>query len=246
MAGDVVRAVVFDLDGVLVDSEQLWDVIRRNVAAEAGRSWPTQASRAMLGMSTAEWSAYLTDEVGVPAAPEEVAATVINRMAEQYDARLPLLPGAVEVVERLGRRWSLGLASSSPRRLIDTVLDSAGIASWFEVSVSTEEVAAGKPSPVVYQTVVARLGVDPSQAVAIEDSSNGLRSAASAGLGVLAVPNAAFPPSEEALTLADVVVDSLDEITVELVASIGRQGLSAPREGGVRSARRRRRGPQSG
>jgi HAD superfamily hydrolase (TIGR01509 family) len=224
MVGDVVHAVVFDLDGVLVDSEQLWDAVRRGVAAEAARPWPAQATRAMQGMSTAEWSAYLTDVVGIAAVPEEVAATVLDRMAAHYDARLPLLPGAVEVVERLGRHWPLGLASSSPRRLIDTVLEAAGLAQRFQVSVSTEEVGAGKPSPVVYHTVVQRLGVNPGQAVAIEDSSNGLRSAATAGLGVLAVPHAAFPPSEDALALADVVVDSLEEITVELVASMGRRG----------------------
>jgi beta-phosphoglucomutase-like phosphatase (HAD superfamily) len=104
------------------------------------------------------------------------------------------------------------------------VLQSAGLARWFAVSVSTEEVEAGKPSPVVYQTVVRRLGVDPSQAIAIEDSSNGLRSAAAAGLSVLAVPNAAFPPSEDALALAEVIVDSLEEITPELVESLGRSG----------------------
>lgn len=228
MAAEVVRAVVFDLDGVLVGSEELWDVVRRGVAAEAGRPWPTGATRAMQGMSTAEWSAYLIDAVGVPAKPDEVAATVIDRMADQYGTWLPLLSGAVEVVERLGRRWPLGLASSSPRRLIDTVLESAGLAQWFQVIVSTEEVVAGKPSPAVYQTVVQRLGVDPLQAIAIEDSSNGLRSAATAGLGVLAVPNAAFPPSEDALALADVVVDSLDEITVELVASIGVSRAHSP------------------
>lgn len=222
MVGDVVCAVVFDLDGVLVDSEELWDVVRRGVAAEVGRSWPAEATRAMQGMSTAEWSAYLTDVVGVPGEPETVAAIVVDRLAAQYDAGLPLFPGAVEVVERLGRRWPLGLASSSPRRLIDTVLESAGIAQWFQVSISTEEVGAGKPSPVVYQTVLQRLGVDPGQAIAIEDSSNGLRSAATAGLAVLAMPNVAFPPSEDALALADVVVNSLDEITLELVASMGR------------------------
>lgn len=224
MTENVVRVVIFDLDGVLVDSEELWDVVRRDLAAEAGRSWPTGATRAMQGMSTAEWSAYLTHAVGVPVEPDQVAAAVIDRMAAQYDARLPLLPGAVEVVERLGRRWPLGLASSSPRRLIDTVLESAGLAQRFQVSVSTEQVRAGKPSPAVYQTVVQQLGVEPSQAIAIEDSSNGLRAAATAGLGVLAVPNAAFPPSEDALALADVVVDSLDAITVELVDSMSRRG----------------------
>jgi HAD superfamily hydrolase (TIGR01509 family) len=222
-----VQAVVFDLDGVLVDSEQLWDDVRRGLAGEADRPWPADATRAMQGMSTAEWSAYLTDVVGVPGKPEDVAATVVDRMAEQYGTRLPLLPGAVEVVERLGRRWPLGLASSSPRRLIDSVLESAGLAQRFKVSVSTEQVAAGKPSPAVYRTVVQQLGVQPSHAVAIEDSSNGLRSAAAAGLGVVAVPHEAFPPAAEALALADLVVSSLEEITVELVASIGQQGVGS-------------------
>jgi HAD superfamily hydrolase (TIGR01509 family) len=221
MVGDV-QAVVFDLDGVLVDSEQLWDAVRRGIAKEAGRPWPAEATRAMQGMSTVEWSAYLTDAVGVPGESEGVATAVIDRLAAQYQEGLPLLPGAIDVVQRLGTRWPLGLASSSPRRLINTVLESAGLTHQFQVSVSTEEVAAGKPSPAVYQTVVQRLGVHPSQTVAIEDSSNGLRSAAAAGLGVLAVPNHVYPPEADALALADVVVDSLDEITVKLVSSLGR------------------------
>ncbi|MDQ3905221.1 MAG: HAD-IA family hydrolase, partial [Actinomycetota bacterium] len=163
-----------------------------------------------------------TNSVGVPGKPEEVATTVIDRLAAQYHERLPLLPGAIDVVERLATRWPLGLASSSPRRLINAVLESAGLTHQFQVSVSTEEVTAGKPSPAVYQTVVQRLGVHPSQAVAIEDSSNGLRAAAAAGLGVLAIPNHAYPPEADALALADVVANSLDEITVELVSSMDR------------------------
>jgi HAD superfamily hydrolase (TIGR01509 family) len=219
MAGNTVQAVVFDLDGVLLDSEQLWDEVRHNLAVEAGRPWPTDATRAMQGMSTAEWSAYLIDTVGVPGPPEAVASTVVQRVAARYQSHLPILPGAVEVVQRLGSRWPLGLASSSPRRLIDTVLESAGLARWFSVSVSTEEVAAGKPSPAVYREVIRRLDVNRERVVAIEDSSNGLRSAAAAQLRVIAVPNAAFPPTKDALALADVVVHSLDEITAQLVMS---------------------------
>ncbi|HET6921331.1 MAG TPA: HAD family phosphatase [Jiangellaceae bacterium] len=222
MSADPVQAAVFDLDGVLLDSERVWDAVRRGLAVEAGRQWPVDATRAMQGMSTAEWSTYLTDVVGVPGKPGEVAAIVIDRVAARYESRLPLLPGAVEVVQRLGSDWPLGLASSSPRRLIDAVLDSAGLASWFSVTVSTEEVEAGKPAPVVYLEVVQRLGVDPKAVVAIEDSSNGLRSAAAAGLRVIAVPNAAYPPSEDALALANVVVHSLDEITPRLVLSVSR------------------------
>jgi HAD superfamily hydrolase (TIGR01509 family) len=154
--------------------------------------------------------------VRVRGEPEQVAATVIDRMA-RYRSGLPLLPGAVAVVQRLGSRWPLGLASSSPRRLIDAVLASAGLTRWFRISVSSEEVEAGKPSPAVYREVVRRLGVDAQRTVAIEDSSNGLRSAAGAGLRVIAVPNPAFPPDEDALALASAVVGSLDKISVQLV-----------------------------
>ncbi|HEX6335616.1 MAG TPA: HAD family phosphatase [Jiangellaceae bacterium] len=222
MAGDMVRAVIFDLDGVLVQSEELWDEVRRGIAAESGQPWPPDATHAMQGMSTDEWSTYLTDVVGLPGRPQEVAAEVIDQMAARYRERLPLLPGAREAVRRLGDRWPLGLASSSPRRLIDAVLESAGLADQFVASVSTEEVGAGKPSPEVYLDVVRRLGVAPEQTVAIEDSSNGLRSAAAAGLRLIAIPNAEYPPADDALALADVVVNSLDEIDLRLVAKAGR------------------------
>lgn len=218
-----VQAVVFDLDGVLVDSEQQWDEVRRGVAADAGRPWPADATRALQGMSTREWSAYLTEVIDVPGRPQDVAAAVIDRMASRYRQRLPLLPGAVEVVHRLASHWPLGLASSSPRQLIDAVLASANLASKFRVTVSTEEVRAGKPSPAVYDEVVRQLGVDAQQTVAIEDSSNGLRSAARAGLRVIAVPTKAFPPDKDALSLASVVVHSLDDITPPLVASLADQ-----------------------
>ncbi len=222
MTGDV-RALVFDLDGVLVDSEEMWDEVRRALAAEQGRPWPPAATRAMQGMATREWSSYLVEEVGLLGTPEEAAATVIGRMAARYDEELPLLPGAVDAVTRLGRRWPLGLASSSPRRLIDTVLAAPGLAGTVQVSLSTEEVSSGKPSPAVYQEVMRRMGVAPSTAVAIEDSANGLRSAASSGLAVIAIPNPVYPPDEESLALAAAVISSLDELTVDLVAAVGRR-----------------------
>ncbi|MEV4262689.1 HAD family phosphatase [Kribbella sp. NPDC049584] len=211
-------AVVFDLDGVLIDSEPLWDEVRRGVVASAGRDWPADATEALQGMSTPEWSAYLTDVVGVPGSAEEVASRVIDGMVARYQSHLPLLPGAVEAVQRLANRWPLGLASSSPRRLIDTVLEAAHLSDHFRVTLSTEEVRAGKPSPAVYNEVVRRLGADSSQVVAVEDSSNGLRSASAAGLRVIAVPNANYPPQDDALALADVVVPSLDDLTPDLVA----------------------------
>lgn len=215
-----VAAVVFDLDGVLLDSEQVWDEVRRGLAADAGRPWPASATAAMLGMSTAEWSAYLADVVGVPGPPERVAAAVIDRVAERYRRALPLLPGAVEAVRRLAVRWPLGLASSSPRRLIDAVLAAAGLAGAFRATVSTEEVAAGKPDPAVYEEAVRRLGVVARPAVAVEDSSNGIRSAAAAGLAVVAVPNPHYPPSADALALAAATVSSLDQLTADRITSV--------------------------
>lgn len=219
-AASGVRAVVFDLDGVLVDSEGMWDEVRRGLAADAGRRWPDEATRAMQGMSTPEWSGYLTDVVGVPGPATAVAATVIDRMAERYDAELPLLDGAVQVVRRLAERWPLGLASSSPRRLIDAVLRASGLADAFSVAMSTEQVEEGKPSPAVYLAVTERLGVPAEAVVALEDSSNGLRAASRAGMRLIAVPRPDFPPTKDALALADAVVHHLDELTLERVASL--------------------------
>jgi HAD superfamily hydrolase (TIGR01509 family) len=213
----LVDAVVFDLDGVLVDSETIWDQLRREVAAEAGRAWPDDATRAMQGMSTQEWSRYLHDVVGIPDSPEDIARTVIDRMSVRYREHLPLIDGAIAAVIRLAEHWPLGLASSSPRALISAVLDVSGLAPAFQVAVSTEEVPAGKPAPDVYLTVASRLGVRPDRAVAVEDSSNGLRSAAAAGLAVIAIPHAAFPPAPDALALASMQLHSLDELTPEVV-----------------------------
>jgi HAD superfamily hydrolase (TIGR01509 family) len=223
-----VQAVVFDLDGVLVDSETLWDTIRRGLADDAGRPWPADATSAMQGMSTPEWSGYLTQSVGVPGRPEDLARTVIDRMAERYRTALPLIDGATEAVTRLGEQWPLALASSSPTSLIAAVLDASGLASSFAVTVSTEEVVAGKPAPDVYLAAAARLGVAPSSAVAVEDSSNGLRAAAAAGLPVIAIPHAAFPPADDALALAAVTLSDLGQLTATTVrAAAAGRGRSA-------------------
>ncbi|MHB1064868.1 MAG: HAD family hydrolase [Georgenia sp.] len=220
MAHDAVTAVVFDLDGVLTDTEAVWDDVRRGLAAEGGVPWPAEATEAMLGMSTPEWSEYMATTIGVEGDARQVAERTIDAVAERYRANLPTMTGAVAAVERLGARWPLGLASSSPRRLIDASLATLGIARRFAATVSTEEVAAGKPAPDGYARVCELLGVDPAHAVAIEDSSNGMRSAVAAGMIVIAVPHAAFPPAPDALALATAEVGSLDDVTVEFVAGL--------------------------
>lgn len=203
------RAVVFDLDGVLVDSEPVWERVRRAYVADRGGRWRPDAQRRLMGMSTPEWAAYLSDDLGVGLPPDLVAEEVIARMSAEYDAGVPLLPGADEVVRATARRTPLGLASSSPRRLIDRVLAATGWAPLFRVTRSTEEVARGKPAPDVYAEVVAGLGVAAGDAVAVEDSTNGVRSALAAGLRVVAVPRPEYPVDPDVLARAHAVLDDL-------------------------------------
>jgi HAD superfamily hydrolase (TIGR01509 family) len=212
-------AVIFDLDGVLVDSEQVWDEVRERFVRERGGRWHERAQRDMMGMSSTEWSRYVREELGVPLPAEEISTEVSRRVADRYRRELPLLPGAREAVTRLAARWPLGLASSSNRPIIDLVLEEAGIAAEFAATVSSEEVARGKPAPDVYLEAASRLGVEPERAAAIEDSTNGLRAARAAGLGVVAIPNRAFPPAADALGEADVVLDSLEVLTPAAVES---------------------------
>jgi HAD superfamily hydrolase (TIGR01509 family) len=213
----VIGAVVFDLDGVLVQTEELWDEVRAGLAQERGARYDAEAQRAMMGMSSLEWSRYMHDELGVPEAPEEISAEVVRRMAARYRERLPLIDGAREAVERLAARWPLGVASSSNRPLIDAVLELAGLAESFAATVSSEEVPRGKPAPDVYLEAAARLGVDAARCAAIEDSHSGIRSAKAAGMRVIAVPNPSFPPGDDALKETDAVLGSLAELTAEVV-----------------------------
>jgi HAD superfamily hydrolase (TIGR01509 family) len=213
----VIEAVVFDLDGVLLDTEELWDEARREIAEERGGRWRPDAQRAMMGMSSPEWSRYMHDEIGLPDPPERISEEVVERLAELYRRQLPLIDGAVEAVRRIGARWPLGIASSSNRPLIDLFLELTGTQQLFRATVSSEEVAHGKPAPDVYLEAATRLEVAPEHCAAIEDSENGIRSASSAGMRVVAIPNRVFPPGQEALSLPVVVLDSLDELTPEAI-----------------------------
>ena len=204
-----IEAVIFDLDGVLVDSEHLWDEVREELARERGGRWHDRAQADMMGMSSTEWSRYMHDVIGLADPPEEIDAEVVRRMRARYAAELPLVDGGVEAVRRLHAGFRLGLASSSNRPIIDAVLEAAGIAGLFDVTVSSEEVESGKPAPDVYFEAARRLGVPPGRCAAIEDSANGIRSAAAAGMRVVAIPNRCYPPPDDALALAQVVLPSI-------------------------------------
>ena len=209
--------MIFDLDGVLIDSESAWASVREQLTRESGGRWHQGAQEEMMGMSSSEWSRFMHTELGVPDPPEEISAEVVRRLERLYRERLPVIPGAREAVERLAGRWPLALASSSNRELIDLALELMGVAQDFAATVSSEEVARGKPAPDVYLEAARRLAVDPKAAAAVEDSHNGIRSAKAAGMRVVAIPNRHFPPDEEALAQADVVLDSLAGLTAEAV-----------------------------
>jgi HAD superfamily hydrolase (TIGR01509 family) len=213
----MIVAAVFDLDGVLIDSEHVWDEVREALARERGGRWHPDAQADMMGMSSVEWSRYMHDVIGLPEPPEEINEEVVERMLARYRRSLPLLDGAVEAVERLARDFRLAVASSSNRPLIEAVLEAAGIAGLFEVTVSSEEVARGKPAPDVYLEAARRLALEPAECAAVEDSSNGIRSAHAAGMRVVAIPNTRYPPPEDALALADVTLDSLHDLTAQVV-----------------------------
>jgi HAD superfamily hydrolase (TIGR01509 family) len=214
----VTDAVVFDMDGVLVDSEQLWDEVRQIYTREVGGVFTPEATHAMMGMSSPEWSRYMAEFLGVPGTPQQINADIVERMLARYGEDPPLIPGAVDAVRRIATRWPLAIASSSNPELIEVVLRVAGIDGLFRTAVSSQEVARGKPAPDVYLEAARRLGVEPARCAAVEDSHAGIRSAKAAGMHVVAVPNPHFPPGDDTLAQADVVLRSIDELTAAVLA----------------------------
>jgi HAD superfamily hydrolase (TIGR01509 family) len=217
MPESIIEAVVFDLDGVIVDSEHVWDAAREALARERGGRWHEGAQQDMMGMSSVEWSRYMHDVIGLKDPPEEISAEVVRHLEATYREELPLIDGATEAVARLAERWPLAVASSSNRPIIDLVLELSGLDRFFLATVSSEEVPRGKPAPDVYLEAARRLGADPERSAAVEDSRNGILSASAAGMRVVAIPNTRFPPDEEALAAADVVLYSIDDLMPDIV-----------------------------
>lgn len=212
------EAVVFDLDGVLVDSERAWDEVRRSVVAEHGGTWTDEATRAQQGMSTPEWARYLVDELGARLTPEQAAQVVVDEMARRYADEPPVLPGAEDAVRAAAERVPVAIASSSPPVLISSFLRAAGLTDIVRVAVSSEQVAAGKPAPDVYLEAARQLGVAPASCVAVEDSTNGLKSALAAGMTVIAVPNQHFPPDPDVLADVAEVLDGIGDLSGALTS----------------------------
>ena len=214
----MIEAVIFDLDGVIVDSEHVWDTAREALARERGGRWHEHAQKDMMGMSSLEWSRYMHEVVGLSEPPEEISAEVVRRLEKTYREELPLIKGAPKAVARLAERWPLAIASSSNRPLIDLILELSKLERFFQATVSSEEVERGKPAPDVYLEAAHRLGVEATKSAAVEDTHNGILSASASGMRVIAIPNRRYPPGEEALVAAAVVLRSITELTPAVVA----------------------------
>jgi HAD superfamily hydrolase (TIGR01509 family) len=218
----VIAAVVFDLDGVLIDSEETWSRVRGEVVARHGGQWTEADQRNVMGDNSRQWSAYIKRTWNVPLSEEEIFREVLATMIAAYERELPVLPGAREAVAELGAHYPLAVASSSPRELIGVALRVAGFDSAFRATVSSDQVSHGKPAPDVYLLAAQRLGTPARECAAIEDSANGIRAAVAAGMATIAIPNRAFPPPDDVLAQAHVVLPSLRELTPELVESLRR------------------------
>ncbi|HKY88628.1 MAG TPA: HAD family phosphatase [Candidatus Limnocylindrales bacterium] len=213
-----VAAVIFDLDGVLLDSEVWWDDVRRDFVAAHGRTWTADDQRAVMGANSAGWARTMVERHGLGGDPEHVLRAVVDGVVQRYRREgPPVIPGVAEGVARLAARYPLAVASSSHPEVIRAALESSGLGQFFGVVVSSDEVARGKPAPDVFVLAAERLGAPAPRIVVVEDSLNGVVAAKSAGMAVVLVPNASVPPQPGASEEADLVVPSVAAVDPEAV-----------------------------
>lgn len=206
----LIKAVVFDLDGLLIDSEPVWFRARAEMFGRFGLEWTDADQKRLMGVSTATWIEYLTKKLQGRMSSTEIAEESLSKMVSYYRAgEVPLMPGAGQALEACAGRYKLGLASGSPRVLIDAALSGATWQLFFSEMLSSDEVNRGKPAPDAYLEIMRRMGVASKETVVIEDSGNGILAGKAAGVRVIAVPNPNLLPAPEALREADAVIDSL-------------------------------------
>ena len=220
-----IAAVVFDMDGVLIDSEVLWRQVREEFAEDLGQTWGEQDQLATMGANTTTWARIMFERLELREragfSEATVAQAVIERMIAKYRLHLPLRPGAIEAVHKAAADYRVALATGSPRALAEYVLGTTGLDQVFEATLYGDDMAQGKPAPDVYWAALARIDVAPADAVGIEDSGNGIRSLRAAGMGAIAAPSPEFPLSTEVLALVDAHIDDLRAFSADLVEQVG-------------------------
>jgi HAD superfamily hydrolase (TIGR01509 family) len=215
-----IEAVIFDMDGVLMDSEHYWKIARERFAADLGKPWTMDDQKACMGRNTIEWAHVMKERLQLDWTVQEIMDDTIRRVLEQYDERLPLRAGAIGAVERMASRYIIALASGSPTRVIDHAMERSGLDKWLQIRVYGDDIPNGKPAPDIYLEALRLINVRPENAAGIEDSGNGVRSLHNAGMVVIASPSEGFDLAPDVLALADTVVAHMDEITVELVEKL--------------------------
>lgn len=215
-----VDAVIFDMDGVLVDSEAYWYQSRIEFAEKRGKAWSMDDQHAAMGRSTVEWAQVMKDRLMLEMSLDDVIDEVRGGVIARIETRLPLLPGAIEAIHKAAVAYPAALASGSPTLVIDTVMKLTGLNNVFRTIVYGDDMKRGKPAPDIYLEAAKRLGISPENCVGIEDSVNGLKSLKAAGMYAIAVPSPGFTLPPTALALADRVLGSLEEFSIALVASL--------------------------
>jgi len=214
-----IKAVIFDMDGVLVDSEVYWLKSREEFARDLGKVWTDADQRMAMGRSTIEWAHVMKERLALGWSLERIMDDVMARVMAHFEERLPTRPGAIEAVHLAASQYRVALASGSPTKIIQHVMQLTGLDQIFEFMVYGDDIPNGKPAPDIYIEAMRLLGVSPAESVGIEDSGNGLRSLKAAGMHIIAAPSPAFPLSDELLQLADVKIDSLEAFSLELLAA---------------------------
>lgn len=211
----MIEAIIFDMDGLLIDSEPCWDEARRIMANEVGVDWNKDDHKAVMGVSTHEWVSYMKKRLSLEIEDKELEERIISNMRQIYSERIPFLPGALETVTLASSNYPTGLASGSPQGLIDTVTSDPGLQGKFQVILSGDNFEKGKPAPDIYLAAAKHLQVEPEKCVCLEDSGNGILAGKNAGMKVIAVPDPRFMPSQEKLGQADLILSSLQDFSLE-------------------------------
>lgn len=219
-----IDAVLFDMEGVLVDSEPYWYQSRQEFARDHGKVWTEADQRQAMGRATTSWAALMQERLGVAMSVDDIIADMKARIIAHYEQHLPVRPGALEAVRLAASRYRVGLASGSPTVVIERVMELTGLNRVFEVIVYGDDIPHGKPAPDIYLAACTRLGVEPGRALGIEDSANGIRSLKAAGMYAIAAPSPGFPLPPEIVQMADRQIFSLEDFTLELVAAIVNPG----------------------
>ncbi len=220
-----IRAVIFDLDGVLVDSEPWWDAARVDFTARRGLRWGPDDQHAVMGPNSLGWARIMADRLALDEPLEAIVDEVIAGVVGRYRSLpAPAILPAIRAVRRLESDRPLAVASSSHRAVIEAALEAIGLGSAFAAVVSSDEVAHGKPAPDVYLEAARRLGEDPAACLVIEDSVNGVRAGRAAGMRVVLVPSVLVPPAAGAREAASLVLESLDLLDAPAIAGLEAAG----------------------